>query len=452
MKKLFILYTFVSLCFSFYGQDYWEHVFTTDTSSVQSLKLVTDDALFRKLNKELVFSNSNTSDLVWEKIPIPEGKELRAFEVTHDNELYIGCYNGGVYEYNFGEWELIGLENQGVADFEVNSNNNLFAVSNDLYVWDGVTFQFVAYGYKYPLKNTYGGLFASTGSQSNVIRSLDNGVTWDTILTAGGGEHIADFVSTSPDSIFMGTTNWVGYDGGVYLSTDGGDNLSHFGLSQHFIECLSIDNFNQVYAGNSGHYITGQGGLYRFNYGTEIWDTIHYFPYITSIVFNTENHIYTSYTTSGMADWGGVIHSEDNGETWVLDTAGIGNTMVHELQIDNNGYLYALTGYTTKKLYRTTLPVNLLEILQPVYRALHCFPNPAEKNISITFKASLQNANQLFLTISNTTGQTFINRKLTNSEMENGHIVLDISNLRTGFYVCRTTGNYYYSVDKFLKQ
>ena len=146
------------------------------------------------------------------------------------------------------------------------------------------------------------------------------------------------------------------------------------------------------------------------------------------------------------------MHSEDNGETWILDTTGIGNTMVNELQIANNGFLYALTGYTTKKLYRTTLPVNIKE--NPIHKsqALKCFPNPAENYITIDFKPVLKSANQLYLAIYNTIGQILIQNKLTKSEMENGNIVLDISNLRAGFYVSRITGYNYYAVDKFSKQ
>lgn len=453
MKKLRL--TIIALAFLplfLFSQDFWEEINLPDLVGAGSI-FSNSDSLYTKLNEGLALSNSITSDIIWERIAIPDGKELRAFEVTPDNKLYIGCYNGGVYEYNFGDWELIGLANQGAAEFEVNSDNNLLIASYDLFVWDGVSLQFMATGYKNPIKNIYEVLFGAAGSR--VVRSTDNGQNWDTVFNVGSNsaDYISDFVGTSPDSIFLGTTNWVGIDGGIYLSTDGGDSWSHFGLSQHFIACLAIDNYNQVYAGNKGHYITGQGGLYRYNYETNIWDTIHYFPYITSIVFNSEDYIYTGFVTSGMVDWGGVLHSEDNGETWVLDTTGMGNTMVHELQFDNNGFLYALTGYNyNKKLYRTTLPVNIHEEPQLTNQALQCFPNPAEKSINIEFKANHQNAHQMFLAVSNSTGQSLINRKLTNPEMETGHIMLDISYLKPGFYIISITGKDNHAYCKFSKQ
>lgn len=436
--------------FSF-SQNIWEEAALPKPIENDSFNSYSD-SLYIRLHESLNLSTSSTSDLVWDRIEIPEGKELRAFEVTQDNELYIGCYNGGVYEYNFGEWELIGLNNYGAAEFEVNSDNNLLIASYDLYIWDGVLLQFMATGYKNPIKNIYEVLFGAAGSR--VVRSTDNGQNWDTVFNVGSNSanYISDFVGTSPDSIFLGTTNWVGIDGGVYLSTDGGDNWSQFGLPQHFIACLAIDNYNHVYAGNYGHYITGQGGLYRYNYETNIWDTVHYFPYITSIVFNSEDYIYTGFVTSGMEDWGGVMHSEDNGETWILDTAGMGNTMVHELQFDNNGFLYALTGYPTKKLYRTTLPVNIHEEPQLINQALQCFPNPAEKSINIEFKANHQNAHQMFLAVSNSIGQILIDRKLTNTEMETGYIMLDITGLEAGFYIISITGKDSHAYCKFSKQ
>ena len=409
-----------------------------------------EDSLFIKLNKNVVFHKSTSSEIIWERIAIPEGKELISFKVTPNNDLYIGCDFGGVYKYHYGEWELIGLDNKTVSEFETN-NDELLIVADGIYNWDGNELVFISNKYCNPLKKTYDYFFGA--AYFDVVRSMDNCSSWETVYELEGtAEVIKAFASTSVDSIFMGTTNWVGLGGGIYLSPDGGDTWNNFGLSNNFIACLSVDNINQVYAGNTGHYITGQGGLYRYNYETEIWDTLHYFPYITSIVFNTENHIYTGFITSGSEDSGGVLHSEDNGVTWILDTTGIGNTMVNELQIGNNGFLYALTGYTTKKLYRTTLPVNILENQESNIKTLKCFPNPANNYISVAFKPNYKNSNQLFLDVFNTIGQTLFKKKLTVAEMEKGNVLLDISNLKVGFYVIRITGNRFCALNKFSKQ
>ncbi len=406
------------------------------------------DSLCQKPYNEINFSKSITSDIVWERINIPEGKELRSFEVTSTNELYIGC-NNGVYKYLSGAWDLIGLENQSVADFEQSENGDLFIASNNLYSWDGNSIQYLADIYTNPLRYISGKLFGYNGE---VIRSLNNGITWEIVYNLSSAEMVFAFTSTTPDSIFMGTTNWVGEGGGVYLSTDGGDNWEHFGLSQHFVKSMAVDNNSIVYAGNGGHWETGQGGLYRYNYETTVWDTLLYYPYIWSIVFNSENHIFTGFSTTGSADKGGVMHSEDNGETWIIDTIGIGNTWVNELQIDNNGFLYALTGYTTKKLYRTTLPVSINEKSQYQNYVSQCYPNPANNYINITFEPVTQSTNELYLKIYSIVGNTLIEKKLSASEIEKGIISLDISNLKSACYLYSINGNNYYSNNKFTKQ
>lgn len=407
-----------------------------------------NDSLYKKLNYEINFSKSKTSDIIWERIHIPEGKELRSFEVTSSNELYIGCNNGGVYKYFIGAWDLIGLENNGVADFEQSENGDLFIVSNNLYSWDGNSIQYLSDIYTNPLKYISGKLFGFNGE---VIRSLDNGITWEMVYDISSAEMVFAFASTTPDSIFMGTTNWVGEGGGVYLSTDGGDNWESFGLSQHFVKSMAVDNNNMVYAGNGGHWATGQGGLYRYNYETTIWDTLHYFPYIYSIVFNSENHIYTGFGTTSEY-WGGVMHSEDNGETWILDTIGIGNTKVNELQIDNNGFLYALTGYTTKKLYRTTLPVSINEKPQKKSPATGCFPNPSQNHINISINNIPDNTTKLSLTLYNIMGSVVLEKQVSLSEIKSEIVRLNISNLKEGCYVYNLEGNNYKVNSKFVKQ
>ena len=408
------------------------------------------DSLYQNPNHNLSISKTGISNIVWERIAIPEGKELMSFEITPENELYIGCRFGGVYKYSLNTWELIGLNNLSVSEFETNDDDNLLIVSNDLYCWNGNAIQFVSAVYTNPLKNLFGSLFGAYGT--NAVRSEDGGVHWDTVCHLSSAEMIADFTATNTDSIFMGTTNWVGEGGGVYLSIDGGDNWAPFGLSQHFIAALAVDNYNQVYAGNNGHYVTGQGGLYRYNKNTAVWDTLFYYPYITSIVFNTVNHIFLGFNTSGMADWGGVMHSEDSGDTWIVDTMGMGNIMVNELQIDNNGFLYALTGYTTKKLYRTTLPVSIKKIASGCNNSSTCFPNPADEYVNITIGKGKNNTHNLYIVLYNIEGKTIFKKRISKSEMEKGVVHLNTKHLRKGCYVYNIYGHNYKISNELIKR
>ncbi len=259
--------------------------------------------------------------------------------MTNENNLLIGTEgtsnSGGVYQYyNNNSWMPIGLNTSTINFIGQNNNSDLIAgVYNRIYkhnnqdsTWH-IKFTSSAFCYFYFGIDSL--LFAGN---SGIIRSEDDGENWNLVTDfPSSSTEVREFTATNPDSIFVGTTLYTGNGGGVYLSDDGGNTWNHFGLYDHFIMSMAVDNNNQVYAGNNGHYETGQGGLYRYNYGIEIWDTIFYFPYIESIIFNTGNHIFTGFNLSGADDLGGVMHSEDNGETWILDTTGMGNTWVSDI-------------------------------------------------------------------------------------------------------------------------
>lgn len=325
------------------------------------------DSVYQKLHQEvnIVNRSSDRSDIVWEEILLPPGKDLQAYILSPNNDLYIGCNNGGVYKYNPNNesWDLIGLESYYISEFEVNESGGLLIVANGIYLWEDNTLEYLSDIYCNPLVYTFGPFFGA--NYFNVVRSIDGCSTWEVVYELQGASEIMNsFSSTSTDSILMSTTKYTGNGGGIYLSDDGGDSWSHFGLSDHFTKCIEVDMNNQIYAGNGGHYYTGQGGLYKYNYGIGIWDSVFYFPYVKSIVFNSENYIFVGFYLSGMEDGGGVMHSEDEGETWILDTTGMGNTWVHDLQIAENGIMYALTGYPEKHLYRTMTPVSIKEDIE----------------------------------------------------------------------------------------
>lgn len=278
-------------------------------------------------------------------------------------------------------------------------------------------------------------------------KSTDSCYSWETVLDLLGDETIRGLTYTSYDSVFIGNKKYTGDGGGVYLSIDSGNTWNHFGLKDFFIGSMAVDNNNLVYAGNDGHYETGQGGLYRYNYGTEIWDTLFYFPYITSIIFNSGNHIYTGFRLSGADDWGGVTHSEDNGETWILDTIGMGNKMVHDIQIDNNGFLYAMAGYPYKKLYKTILPVSIINKFD---NKINFYPNPSSNTIKIIIGNVLSRQN-ITIKVFNIYGDCMINNETNYIEKDN-NITLNVSNLEPGIYIISIYTNKNIYINKFIKQ
>lgn len=365
----------------------------------------------QKLFSQINISLTKSTDVIWEQIQLPEGKELRSIKTMPGNKFYIGCNNGGVYQLIQDQWELVGLPNRAVYKIEEYLNGELLASgSNSIFIWDYVDWtelQIPSYGY---VTKTFD-LFFCGGGFNDLYRSSDGCYDWDYVHDFSGCELVNGIVATSPDSIFLGYKNYCNGEGGVYLSTDSGFNFNPFGLHTHAISSMAIDNNNQVYAGSLGNWDAALCGLYRYNYQTEIWDTLIIYSDITCIEFNSENHIYLGYGYENLYVQGGILHSEDDGESWIMDTIGIGSTWVHDLQIAENGILYALTGHPTKKLYRTVLPVDINENTESGCNKIHwIYPNPASSHITLSnphFHIQLHTLHgQIVLT--STPGETYI--------------------------------------------
>ncbi len=390
-----------------------------------------------------------SSQIVWEQIPLPDSVKIISFEVGDNGALYVGAYHtpkGGVYKSsnNGVTWENIGLYGKSVYNLEFANDNQLFETSSSRifkYLYDDLweekihmpTWQIKKLKY---LNTTFFG-----GGYTGIIRSVDEGENWESVLEGNSAEFYSDFSSITEDSMCAVCTNWVGGGGGVYLSGDNGDNWTNIGLEDFYLRSVAVDCTGNILAGAMGHFYTGQGGLYRYNKSIGNWDTLLYYPYIHSIEINENNDIYLGYKLSGSSDGGGVMHSENNGETWILDTIGIDNSAVDEIIISGNNYLYAMGGYPKFRLYKSSIPVNVNEnqVIGDKPSVI-CYPNPATTNLTITFDNQYF-TNNTIVSLSSIIGETAYKKTLNNSDFENGSISIDVSSFKKGTYIASLNNN-----------
>ncbi len=389
----------------------------------------------------LSIPNYLLSQIAWEQIPLPDSVEILSFEVGDNGDLYIGTeqpIETGVYQSdnNGATWEYIGLSGKFAYDLEFTNDNQLFATtSSKIYkymiedIWELKSHNpsWNIRKLKY-LNSTFFG-----GGYSGIIRSVDEGDNWELVLDAeGGAELYSEISSITEDSICAVCTNWVGDGGGVYLSGDNGDNWTNIGLKDFYLRSVAVDCTGNILAGSMGHFYTGQGGLYRYNKSIGEWDTLLYYPEIHSIEINENNDIYLGYKFSGASDGGGVMHSEDNGETWILDTVGIDNSAVDEIIIAGNNYLYAMGGYPDFRLYKSSIPVSVNKhLITRKNNVLNCFPNPATTNLTITYKnTKLSNPT---VSIINSEGKVVYKQGFKPDNQR--EICIDISSFNNGVYI-----------------
>jgi len=158
--------------------------------------------------------------------------------------------------------------------------------------------------------------------------------SWQITIGPTGQEWSGPLSISSNGEIFTGT-----YAGGVFRSTDSGENWELAGLAAKRVELLSIRNNGDIYAAiYEDEYLTNVSTLFRSEDNGASWEEIEFPNFnISAIVFNTEGHIFISTWVNG-----GVRRSIDNGATWI--GSGLGNQLLRGLVFNKaQNSLFALT-------------------------------------------------------------------------------------------------------------
>jgi len=395
------------------------------------------------------------SQVVWEEIPTPSSNRHYSIAVATNGDIYLGNLSdetGGVIRSsNSGAtWDFIGLENYSVYSLCFNDEGNLLAGTNNgifLYdlmssVWDQKHWSISNIITINPgFNNTF---FAG----ADVNRSYDNGYTWEKINDLDDDE--MDFALLSPDTVYSGTRDIYGGLCGVFRSIDSGDTWQHIGLDYYYVSTLGVSSTGDIYAGCTGHYYNGWGGVNKLAYGTDTWETLSYSPMISSMIITKEDVIYCGFWTTTEYQ-GGVMHSENDGETWIIDTTGMGNTGILKLVLDNNETLYALSNNTNTRLYRSLFPVSIdkKEVL-PTKIASFCAPNPFSSKAKIYFDRPPKGSTNLHLNIYSHGGLKILTRTISRDEIDQEIILIERNNLTKGMYSYTISGPNYYCASKFI--
>ena len=119
-------------------------------------------------------------------------------------------------------------------------------------------------GYNYINNDSKGNIYASSLS-GNIIKSMDNGVSWDTIFTSGMGHNIFIDTNYAPnDRIIL--------DGGMdYLSTDYGETWQE--MSPPNLWYHRFTSFGDILSIKYGYY-----NIYRSTDNGVSWDTLIELP------------------------------------------------------------------------------------------------------------------------------------------------------------------------------
>ena len=404
------------------------------------------------------YQNSQAQDF-WERITIPTNRHFASLDVNVNGDIYLGAFKtpdtGGVYRSTDGgeSWELIGLDNKSVYALSFNNEGNLLAgVGNGagihLYYIDQGTWEkvFNSNGNTGVLVPGYNDIIFSGSAAIN--RSDDDGHTWEQIVNMDCDPY--DFTVFSPDTVFVAMTeHFGGGQAAVYRSIDGGDTWHTFGLKYHYGRAVANTSNGDLFAGCTGHHYYGWGGIFRLEPGSESWDTLSRGPRVMTMVVTDEDVIFCGYISS-IESVGGVLRSSDYGESWFLDTAGMGYVGIRQLVLDKNETLFALSNSFPSKLYKSVLPVNVIRhVVSSKESHSYCSPNPFKDKTKIYFDKP-EYPNKLTLTIFSILGRKKVTIKMSADNVSQGNIEIDKVSLSPGINVYKITGSNYFSSGKFV--
>lgn len=166
-------------------------------------------------------------------------------------------------------WEATSFTGFGALDFGINKNGVMFFCDATLsyhgiyrsfdlgMIWEMLSPQMGTDALEY--LNDGSILAGSEGNAwgtipAGIYKSTNNGDTWFNTNTFGDLNGFPDFVLDTNDDIYVSV---IGFQMGVYLSTNSGVSWEYRGLSNEDVNCLAIDSSGYIYAG------TNNDGIFR---------------------------------------------------------------------------------------------------------------------------------------------------------------------------------------------
>ncbi len=383
----------------------------------------------------LFIDNPCHSQSSWEQVDLPSDvQDVYSIATDTNNLLLIGTDQGVLREIPGTEdWETI-LSLSRVGVIMVDDDNNIYASTSDLYVsqdegdtWTKIYTHTIEYGITTIYKDQGGSVFF--GMWGGIYKQDSITSNFNLVLNLGYTEVVERIVKdTETDVLYAGTVDYTD-TGGIYTSTDGGNNWTLSELQNHFVSDLEFNSNNDLYASTRGHSYYGTGGVFKKLNGTDEWINVNNQEIVTSMEINEEDEIYIGCSDIDFYS-AGIRFSLDSGDTWNTMNEGLDASAIDELIIDKEGYLITFTIWNiVYKTTSTTVPVPLIPSLTDV--SVKVYPNPFNQQLRI--KTNNCPTGNYFLKVINSIGQILLNEPISISNPTDD-ITIYTPQLQSGVY------------------
>ena len=184
-----------------------------------------------------------------------------------------------------------------------------------------------------------GTIFAGKGgSQGGLYRSTDNGENWSGVILQGIILHVT--ASDNSGTIFAGPAG-----AGLFRSTDNGDNWTQTSIDTPLtVRAFGFVSSGDLFSGAYSNLGNPDDGLYRSSDNGENWSRISTHK-VDALAVNNNGDIFAG--TGGP----GMFRSSDNGDNWTEINTGLTNTNIADLVINSTDDIFAAT---TGGIFRST--------------------------------------------------------------------------------------------------
>ena len=345
----------------------------------------------------------------WNPIPYPDSTKAYAMNVEHDEYIFYSNWRDpdGIYrsDSEIIDWEFTGTGYYWTFDMAFNSNNTMFWASahcilrsDDL----GVTFDTVMLSIANIVSieiDEYDGIWV--GYPGGISLSTDDGITWDSVLIVDNHELFFDFAFGLNDEIYTVSTHWTAPGGGFYKSLDYGTTWINTGLSGNPAKTVAVNSIGDIFVGC--HYT----GLFLSTDNGETWENIKSDIDCETIVIDNEDKVYCGNAGQNWVHTLGVHMSDDYGETWETINTGLINKHVWNLYLDSENFLYALSAYDYgNQLYKSNNPIVTIEDNSHSFTPMSAYPNPFTTSTTIEYE--LTKPSPIQISIYNAIGESIL--------------------------------------------
>ncbi|MCD4773838.1 MAG: T9SS type A sorting domain-containing protein [Bacteroidales bacterium] len=395
MKRLFqILLILISS--SIFSQNIWEPIIIPDSLLAYNIYAEKEGILFIGATSNLGLTGlfkSTDNGKTWVFVQIDSlisSNYINAIRYNQDNMLFISATWGVYRSIDDGDtFEKVSPNTWEISKIIVSPNNEIYAVG-----WIGI------------------------------LRSIDNGITWDTLYDANNSQYFSDIDFGLNGEIYAVGGKYGQYGTGFFKSLDDGQTWEETGPEYGHLRSVQVNSVGTIIV--SGFSMDKV--FHSYDNGLT-W----------TIVSNICADVLESYSENRLIAgrnincYTGCWFSEDWGNTWINLVDDILNPDVMHISISPTNTVYIQSYYSSlydHHLFRSINPI--VSTNNNKYQSkIEIFPNPAIEKILITKNTGEKIDNFIICSL---TGRKILTGKIYDNS-------IDISTLKTGIYIIELISN-----------